>query len=203
MAVLLKEYIDLRYDKALIKEAKEKSMPIIVPTILQRADAVNQNKRIYPRMVLEREMQNYKKAVQEGRATGELDHPDSSIVALERVSHIVRDVWWEGNDVWGKVEILDTPKGKVAQTLMEAGVKLGISSRGVGETVKTHEGYDMVDESFMLVAFDLVSEPSTQNAWLGGIREGKEIEITADTLRKMVPKVDRINRIANEILRKP
>lgn len=123
---------------------------------------------------------------------------NSSIVSLERVSHIVRDLWWNGNDVYGTVEVLNTPKGKIAQDLMEAGVRLGISSRGVGETVKTNEGYDMVDESFMLVAFDLVSEPSTQNAWLG-LREGREISV--DTIRQMVPKVDRINRILNEILR--
>jgi hypothetical protein len=199
MAVLLREYLDLRYDKNVIKESREKGLPIVVSAILQRADAVNQNKRIYPRRILEREVNNYKKAVLEGRATGELDHPDSSIVSLERVSHIIRDIDWNGQEVVGQVEILDTPKGKIAKDLMAAGVKLGISSRGVGETVKTNEGYDMVDESFMLIAFDLVSEPSTQNAWLG-IKEGKEIPL--NTIRQIVPKVDRINRIANEILRK-
>jgi len=200
MAVLLREYLDLRYDKSLIKELREKKAPVLVPAIIQRADAVNQNKRIYPRAILEREVENYRKAVLEGRATGELDHPDSSIVSLENVSHIIRDIGWQGNDVIGTIEILNTPKGEIAQKLMEAGVKLGISSRGVGETLRTNEGYDMVDESFMLVAFDLVSEPSTQNAWLG-LREGKQI-VTTDKLRQMVPKVDRVNRIVNEILRK-
>lgn len=196
---LLKEYLDLQYDRNLVKEAKEKRLPIIVPTILQRADALNQNKRIYPRRILEREVENYKKAVAENRATGELDHPDSSIVSLKNVSHIVREIGWNGNEVVGKIEILDTPEGKIAQTLMEAGVKLGISSRGVGETQRTSEGYDMVDESFMLVAFDLVSEPSTHNAWLG-LREGKEI--STDKIREMISKNDRVNRIVNEILRK-
>lgn len=200
MAVLLREYLDLRYDKALVKEAKEKKLPILVPAIIQRADAVNQNKRIYPRAILEREVDNYRKAVLEGRATGELDHPDSSIVSLENVSHVIRDIGWQGNDVVGTIEILNTPKGLIAQSLMDAGIKLGISSRGVGETMKTNEGFDMVDESFMLVAFDLVSEPSTQNAWLG-LREGKQI-VTTDKIRQMVPKVDRVNRILNEILRK-
>lgn len=200
MAVLLREFIDLRYDKNLIKEAKEKKAPILVPAIIQRADAVNQNKRIYPRPILEREVENYRKAVLEGRATGELDHPDSTVVSLERVSHVIREIGWNGNDVVGTIEILNTPTGRIAQELMEAGVKLGISSRGVGETIRTNEGYDMVDESFMLVAFDLVSEPSTQNAWLGGaMHEGK---VTKDVIRKMVPKVDRVNRIVNEILRK-
>lgn len=199
MAVILKEYLDLQYDRNLVKEAKEKRLPIIVPTILQRADALNQNKRIYPRRILEREVENYRKAVAENRATGELDHPDSSIVSLKNVSHIVREIGWNGNEVVGKIEILDTPEGKIAQTLMEAGVKLGISSRGVGETQRTSEGYDMVDESFMLVAFDLVSEPSTHNAWLG-LREGKEI--STDKIREMISKNDRVNRIVNEILRK-
>lgn len=199
MAFLLREYLDLKYDKNLIKEAKENKLPIIVPAIIQRADAVNQNKRIYPKRILEREIENYRKAVLEGRATGELDHPDSSIVSLERVSHIIREIGWNGNEVVGKIEILNTPKGKIAQDLMEAGVRLGISSRGVGEVQRTNEGFDQVDESFMLVAFDLVSEPSTQNAWLG-LKEGREV-VTKDVIKQMVCKNDRINRIANEILK--
>lgn len=127
---------------------------------------------------------------------GELDHPDSSIVSLERVCHIVREVWWKGDEVWGAVEILNTPKGKIAQDLIEAGVKIGISSRGVGDTVKNENGYDVVDESFMLVGFDLVSEPSTHNAWL---HESKQLSI--GEIRKSIPKLDRVNRIVNEILR--
>ena len=196
MAFLLREYVDLNYDKNVVKEALEKKVPIVVKAILQRADAKNQNNRIYPRAILEREVDNYRKAVLEGRATGECDHPDSSIVSLENVSHIIRDIGWDGNDVIGSLEVLNTPKGKIIQSLMEAGVKIGISSRGVGETIRTNEGCDMVDESFMLVAFDLVSEPSTQNAWL---HEAKQI--TTDKIRQMVCKNDRINRIVNEILR--
>jgi hypothetical protein len=199
MAILLREYLDLRYDRNAIKEAKEKKSPILVKTILQRADALNQNKRIYPRAILEREVENYKKAVLESRATGELDHPDNSIVSLEKVSHIIREIEWDGDDVVGVLELLNTPKGLIAQELMSAGVRLGISSRGVGETTRTSEGYDMVEESFMLVAFDLVSEPSTQKAWLG-LREGKEISL--DNIKQMFQKVDRVNRIVNEILRK-
>ena len=196
MAVLLREFVDLKYDKNLIKEAKEKGLPILVKGVLQRADAVNQNKRIYPRPILEREIDNYQKAVSEGRATGELDHPDSSIVSLERVSHIIREIGWNNDEVVGVIEILNTPKGKIAQDLMEAGVSLGISSRCIGETVKTSEGYDQVDESLLLVAFDLVSEPSTQNAWL---HESKHVDVI--DIRKLVPKIDRVNRVVNEILK--
>ncbi len=196
MALILREYTDLSYDRNLVKESIEKKLPIVLKTILQRKDAPNQNHRIYPGQILEREVNNYKKAIAEGRATGELDHPDSSIVSLERVSHIVREVWWHNDEVWGAVEILNTPNGKLAQTLLEAGVKVGISSRGVGDTKKNKDGYDVVDESFMLVAFDLVSEPSTHNAWL---HESKQISV--DEVRKVIPKVDRVNRIVNEILK--
>jgi hypothetical protein len=197
MAALLREYLDLKYDKNVIKEQKEKKEPIIVPALLQRADASNQNERVYPMEILQREVVNYQKAVGEGRALGELDHPDSSVVSLGNVSHVIREMWWEGKEFMGKVEILNTPKGKIAQDLMEAGVKLGISSRGVGETRKNEDGYDVVDESFMLIAFDLVSEPSTHEAWL--MSEGKEV--SPNEIKKMIPKVDRVNRIVNEILK--
>ncbi len=193
---LLREYMSLSYDKNLVKEAREAKKPILVKALLQRADSLNQNKRIYPREILEREVENYQKAVAEGRATGELDHPDSSVVALEKVSHVIREIGWQGDEVWGMVEILNTPKGLIAQSLMESGILLGISSRGVGETITTEDGYDMVDDSFMLIAFDLVSEPSTHEAWL--MREGKRID-TGD-IRRLIPKVDRINRIVNDIL---
>jgi hypothetical protein len=198
VATILREYLALSYDKNIVKEAKEKGIAITVKALMQRADAPNQNNRVYPAAILQREIENYKKAITEGRATGELDHPESSIVSLQNVSHIIREVWWNGNEVMGTVEILNTPKGKIAQDLMEAGVRLGISSRGVGEVIKNESGHDVVDESFMLVAFDLVSEPSTHEAWL--MRESKEVDL--DTIRKMIPKVDRIYRSINEILRK-
>jgi hypothetical protein len=200
MSRLLREYLALSYGKNIIKEAqeaREERKPIVLKAILQRADALNQNGRRYPREILEREIENYKRSIAEGRAGGQLDHPESSIVELKEVSHTVKEIWWEGNDVLGVVEIHPSlPRGPEALGLLEAGMKIGISSRGVGETMKDDEGNDVVDESFMLVAFDLVSEPSTQEAWL--MREGKEI--SADVLRKSIPKEERINRIVSEIL---
>lgn len=193
---LLREYVQLQYDKVQIQEAIKKQAPIIVSALIQRADAVNQNNRVYPREILEREINNYMKPVREGRAMGELDHPDSSVVSLENVSHIIREVWWDGANVMGRVEILNTPKGKIAQSLMESGVQLGISSRAVGDVQENENGNDVVDDSLMLVAFDLVSEPSTQNAFLMG--ESKNLDLA--TIRRMVPKVDRVSRIVNEIL---
>jgi len=196
MASILREFFSLKYDKETIVESKERKQAIVVPALLQRRDSPNQNKRIYPGTILEREVENYGKVIMEGRATGELDHPDSSVVSLGNVSHIIRKIWWKDDEVWGNVEILNTPKGRIAQDLMEGGVQLGISSRGVGDTIQNEDGFDVVDESFMLIAFDLVSEPSTHEAWL---REGKQIDM--NTIRQMIPKTDRVNRVVNEILK--
>jgi len=196
MSKLLQEHFNLVYDKKIIKEFKDQSQPIVLKSILQRAESVNQNKRIYPRKILEREVENYKKAILENRSTGELDHPESSIVSLERISHVIRDIWWDNNEVWGKIEVLNTPKGKIVQELLESGISVGISSRGIGETNKDSEGNDIVSENFILVAFDLVAEPSTQNAWL---TESKDISL--DEIRRMVPKSDRVNRVLNDILK--
>ena len=192
---LLREYLALDYDKKVIAEAKDKKIPVIVSALLQRANIKNQNHRVYPKEILEREVINYTKSVQEGTATGELDHPESSIVSLENISHIIREIWWDGDEVKGKVEILDTPKGRIAKDLMAAGVKLGISSRGVGNTIQGDNDCEMVDESYMLIAFDLVSEPSTHEAWLS---EGKKV--STDEVRQMISKNNRINRLVNKIL---
>ena len=102
--------------------------------VLQKADTLNQNGRVYPLPILEREIRNYQKFIKENRALGECDHPDSSVVELKNVSHIVREARMEGDNVYGTIEILDTPKGKIIQSLIESGVTLGISSRGVGST---------------------------------------------------------------------
>lgn len=197
MSKLLREYVALSYDKNVIKEARDGQQPVVVKALLQRADEKNQNGRIYTRAVLEREVKNYQKAVTEGRATGELDHPQSSVVSLENVSHVIRDVWWDNNEVWGTLEILNTPKGQIAQSLMESGIKLGISSRGVGEVSPDIGGAQVVSDNFILICFDLVSDPSTMNAWL--MQEGKDIQV--DYVKQMVPKVDRVNRILNDILK--
>lgn len=196
MARLLREYIGLEYDKQQIIEAKMANKPIAVKALLQRADEENQNHRVYKKNILEREVENYKKAVLERRAMGELDHPEHSVVELKSVSHIITDIWWDGNEVRGIVEILDTPSGKIAKSLMESGVKLGISSRGVGE-VKTNEGKDYVQDDFCLICFDLVSEPSTIGAWLN---ENKQVG--EDYVKQYLTKNDRIFRMCNEILKK-
>jgi len=195
MAKVLREFITLNYDKSVVKEATERNLPVILSGVLQRADAKNQNNRIYPRPILEREIMNYQKAVAEGRALGECDHPDKSVVELKNVSHIVREIGWQNNDVVGKVELLNTPNGNILKSLMESGVKLGISSRGVGEVQQDDDGNDVVTEDFLLICFDVVSEPSTHGAWLS---EGKSVDIR-DVVSHL-NKRDRVNRLVNEIL---
>ena len=132
---------------------------------IQTADMKNGNGRKYPYKVLKREMDNYNNVIKDNRACGELDHPDDSVVNLKNVSHIVTDVWWQGKDVMGKIKVLDTPSGRILKDLVNAGVKLGISSRGLG-SVKESAGQTVVENDFQLICFDMVSEPSTPNAYV-------------------------------------
>ena len=166
---------------------------VFLTGVMQRAEALNQNKRVYPKPILEREVENYKKLVKERRALGELDHPEDSVVNLKNASHMVTDVWWEGNDVMGKVQVLGTPAGQVLKELVIAGCKLGISSRGLG-SVSESQGKTIVEDDFQLICFDFVSEPSTHGAFM--MTEGKDINL--DTV---FTKGDKINRALNDILR--
>lgn len=144
------------------------SKPLVVQGVLQRANAKNQNGRVYPKDILEREVKKYDdNFVKERRALGELDHPDSSVVNLQNVSHNVVEMMWNGDDLVGKVEILPTPSGNILKALFKAGIKLGISSRGLGSVRKNvRENADEVQDDFELIAFDFVSNPSTRGAFL-------------------------------------
>jgi len=193
---LLNSYQIFDYTPEKIREAREEnSGKIVMKGILQKSDTLNQNGRIYPRIVLEREVRNYQKFIVENRALGELDHPDSSVVNLKNVSHIVREAYLDGDVVYGSVEILDTPSGKILQSLVESGVKLGISSRGVGTTKKQGD-YQIVQDDFQLICWDFVSEPSTPGAFM--MAEGRQIN--PEELQKVFTKSDRIDRILNDIL---
>ncbi len=132
---------------------------------LQEADCENGNQRQYPMAILEREVQKYKQLVQDHRALGELDHPDSSIINLVNVSHMITEVWMDGKTVMGKCKVLDTPSGQILRALVESGVKIGISSRGMG-SVTERMGKTIVEDDFQLISFDIVSEPSTPNAFM-------------------------------------
>lgn len=198
---LLREWHVIEFKRDLIKEARERNGPIVIPNVvLQKAETRNQNRRVYPMSVLQREMENYSKAIRERRAVGELDHPERSTVNLAEVSHLITNAKWDGHVVRGDIEVLPTPKGKIMESLLEAGVLMGVSSRGVGSTDKQHtnEGeVDMVNDDYQIICFDVVSEPSTPGAYL--FTEGKSIDLDP---RRTWKRADRIFRALNEITRK-
>jgi hypothetical protein len=153
--------------------------------ILQRKEALNQNRRRYPSDILEREVKNYQQLIKERRALGELDHPDSSVISLQNVSHCITEAHWEGNDLVGTIEVLcdlpsgvkGTPAGNTLKALLDAGIKVGISSRGMGsvkEIVDESDGEPavVVEDDFELLGWDFVSNPSTQEAWQPVVKEG-------------------------------
>jgi hypothetical protein len=190
---LLREWSTFNFDKDLLKESIEKDGRLLLKGILQRADAVNQNNRIYPRDILAREIEDYQTKIKEETAWGELDHTDSPIVEYKNASHIVREARMEGNDVYGTVEIVDTPNGNIVRGLLKAG-KIGISSRSVG-SVRKQQGHDLVQDDLHLICWDIVSEPSTVGAF---ISEGREL--TVEECNKIFTKTERIDRILKEIL---
>jgi len=167
----------------------------ILSGVMQKADALNGNGRVYPRKVLEKEMKNYQKLVKERRSLGELDHPDDSVVNLKNASHLVTKVWWDGDNVMGKAQVLNTPAGQVLKSLVEAGVRLGISSRGMG-SVHESNGDTMVEDDFQLICFDMVSEPSTTGAYM------TPKQINENAMKGVFTKADKINRALNNILRR-
>ena len=158
---------------------------------LQEAEMQNGNGRVYPHKVLMREMKNYQKIIKESRSVGELDHPDDSVINLKNASHLVTEVWWDNNSVMGKIKVLNTPSGNILRSLVDSGVQLGISSRGLGSVTEAQGGQVMVNDDFQLICFDIVSEPSTPGAYMG-ISESKN--------RNIFTKADRINRALNSVL---
>ena len=178
---LLVDYIPFEVSPEQINESMSKNNGrLVVKGTLQRAESKNQNGRVYPKDTLVREAGKYAKVqIAERRALGELDHPDSSVVNLNNVSHNILEMHWKGDSLEGTVEVLGTPAGNILKELFKAGIKLGISSRGLGSVKEIHE--DDKDEEdtvevqpdFELIAFDFVSNPSTQGAFLSPTNEGK------------------------------
>jgi hypothetical protein len=159
---------------------------------LQEAEVQNGNGRVYPHETLSREVKNYQKVVGENRAIGELDHPDDSVVNLRNASHMVTDIWMEDKSVMGKLKVLDTPSGNILRSLVDSGVQLGISSRGLGSVTEA-KGAVTVNDDFQLICFDMVSEPSTPGAYMA-LQESKLRS------RDVFTKADRVNRALNEAL---
>ena len=170
----------------------------VVQGVLQRAGAKNQNGRVYPKHILVRECQRYdREFIQQHRALGELDHPDSSVVNLNNVSHNVLKIWWDGDDLKGAVQILETPSGKILKELFKAGVTLGISSRGLGSVKELRsEGVVEVQEDFELICWDFVSNPSTHGAFMRPSHMNESVSRETNTISKY----QRTNEIITSIL---
>ena len=195
--VLLREYYELCEGgvcQDLLTEDEKKFVTdggMILSGIMQMAETINGNGRIYPSSVLMKEVKNYQKLVKERRALGELDHPDDSVINLKNASHIVTSCWMEENKVMGKIKVLDTPSGQILRSLVEGGCAIGISSRGMG-SVTENNGQTIVEDDFQLICFDVVSEPSTPGAFM--MKEAKDYE------NQVFTKSDRIYRLLNEVL---
>jgi hypothetical protein len=168
---------------------------------IQTAGKKNGNGRVYPRPVLEKEIKNYQRVVADNRATGELDHPEDSVINLKNVSHIIVECWWNGDDVMGKIKVLDTPSGRILKDLINAGVKLGISSRGLGSVNEGYDGIITVNEDFQLICFDIVSEPSTPNAFVYPDDKKEMFGSDAFKVKMRENKENQIDNLFNKILR--
>ena len=194
---VLVEYTTFEVTSQQINESlAENNGRLIVNGVLQRAEAKNQNGRIYPKETLMREATKYAESfIAEKRALGELDHPDSSVVNLNNVSHNVLEMAWKGDDLVGTVEVLGTPAGNILKELFKSGIRLGISSRGMGsvkEVMREGDNTLEVQPDFELIAFDFVSNPSTHGAFLSPVNEGKEIK---------TDKYSNVNKLITDIIK--
>lgn len=191
MKQLLVEYFPLVYDIGLVNESVKNNGTVKVKALLQRANAKNQNGRVYPKQILMRESQAYlNEFITQRRAVGELDHPESTVVNLKNVSHNLTELHWEGDDLYGTLEILSTPSGNIVKELMRNGIRIGVSSRGIGSVKPMTEDTVEVDEDFKILCWDIVSNPSTHGAFL---KEGIEQSLQFN-------KINRINFLVSEFL---
>jgi len=165
----------------------------ILTGVMQMSETKNANGRVYPHALLEREVGRYAKLVEQRRALGELDHPESSVINLQNASHLVTEIWMDGQKVMGKIEVLPTPAGQILKNLVECNIPCGISSRGMG-SVTENNGVTLVEDDFQLICFDMVSDPSTPGAIMSQVHESRDMS-------KPLSKEDKINRLMNNVLR--
>jgi len=186
--------IDTTAFKPTIRESKTKPGVFEVEGLLQKAGAKNQNGRVYEKSILKRECDRYtNEFINNGNAFGELDHPESAIVSLKNASHIVKEIWWEGEDLMGRIELLNTPSGNIVKQIIQAGHTVGISSRGTGSVQQTNESTLEVQDDFELVCWDFVSNPSTHGAFMN--------PISLNESKETLDKYARVHSIINDILR--
>tara|TARA_A100001391_G_scaffold13504_1_gene7971 strand:- start:254 stop:862 length:609 start_codon:yes stop_codon:yes gene_type:complete len=198
---LLVDYLPFEVEPDQINESmKENNGKLVVRGVLQRAESKNQNGRVYPKDILMREANKYtEEFINQSRAMGELDHPESSVVNLQNVSHNVKKMHFEGDNLMGEVEVLPTPSGNILKELFKAGIKLGISSRGMGSVETVNENgaeAQEVQPDFELIAFDFVSNPSTHGAFMYPVNES--VDKTQD---RSCDKYCKVESIINDIMR--
>ena len=190
------DYIPFSITPTQINEAmKENNGKLVVKGVLQRAEAKNQNGRVYPREILMRESKKYdENFVKQNRALGELDHPESSVINLKNASHNIKELYWDGNDLMGKIEVLPTPSGNILKELFNNDITVGISSRGMGSVSQLGEGRVEVEDDFELLCWDFVSTPSTHGAFMKptGLNEGK--------VHRAINKYSKLNEIISDII---
>jgi hypothetical protein len=206
---LLQEYFELcpegRCPIHILTESEKKSVmegAVYLVGVCQKAGAENGNGRVYNKKTLAREVEKYQTAISERRSLGELDHPDDSVINLKNASHLVTKMWWQSDNVMGKIEVLDTPSGNILKALVKSGIKLGISSRGLGST-EEKDGCTHVKDDFEFICLDIVSTPSTEGAWLSpDIRSKKpNMDSGVNMYINENKKVDKVNELLDSILR--
>lgn len=186
--------VEVQTFRPILRESKERPGVFEVEGIMQRAGAKNQNGRVYDKRILLREVDKYiNEFVKNGNAYGELDHPESALVSLKNASHIIKELWWKGDELMGRVELLNTPSGNIVKEIIKAGHTIGISSRGTGSVQQTNEGTLEVQPDFELVCWDFVSNPSTHGAFMN--------PISLNESTQAVSKFSKLDSIINDILR--
>ena len=186
--------VEVQTFRPILRESKERPGVFEVEGIMQRAGAKNQNGRVYDKQILLREVDKYiTEFVKNGNAYGELDHPESALVSLKNASHIIKELWWKGDELIGRVELLNTPSGNIVKEIIKAGHTIGISSRGTGSVQQTNEGTLEVQPDFELVCWDFVSNPSTHGAFMNPISLNESIQ--------SISKFSKLDNIINDILR--
>jgi hypothetical protein len=198
MPQVLIEYIPFKPLPQSLHEARmNPTRNLIVEGVVQRANAKNENGRVYPAEILRREVEKYIEGpIAQNRALGELDHPESSVINLKNVCHNIQKLWWDGDDLFGRIEVLDTPSGNILKNLFLNNITVGISSRGMGSVKPLSENTVEVQDDFDLVCWDFVSTPSTHGAYMkpvGGLNESKQYINTYD-------KYSRINSLVTDII---
>lgn len=193
---LLIEHFPLSLPKNYLQESlSQNGGKLVLEGIIQRANAKNQNGRVYPRDILEREIQKYIEGpVSEKRSTGELDHADNAIINLKNVCHLITKVWWDGDDVKARLEILNTPSGNIVKALVEGGVTIGISSRAMGSVQNLGEGTVEVQDDLSITCWDIVSEPSTHGAYVS------PVGLNENYIPKVNTKYQKVNEMISEIV---